>query len=130
MESNNASIVVLKTGAQVICDLREVFDGEGENKKGVCLLMIHPYELSLISAPEFSKNNEDLQVKFSKWCPFSTDTQYKISYNAIIAIGTPDTGLEEAYRTKINIITQNINNNLEPETAKVGVVNPEVMSDG
>ena len=130
MESNNVSILVLKTGTQIICDLKEIYDSEGENKKGIGLLMIHPYELSLFSVPESLETDQDLQVKFSKWCPFSSDYQYKISYNSIMAIGAPDSGLEEAYRAKVNLLTQNMNNNFEPETAKVGVVNPEVMSDG
>lgn len=29
----SASIVVLKTGEQIICELKEAFDGEGEDKK-------------------------------------------------------------------------------------------------
>ena len=44
------SIVTLKTGERVITELKEIFDGEGDNKKGVCLLMEDPYILNLDSA--------------------------------------------------------------------------------
>lgn len=111
MESSNASIVVLKTGTQLICDLKEIFDGEGDDKRGVCLLMVHPYELSLVP-PKGKSSKQDLQVKFSKWCPYSTDYQYKIPYDSVMAIGASEAGLEEAYRAKIAQITEAINQNI------------------
>ena len=40
------SIVTLKTGDRIITELKEIFDGEGEDKKGVCLLMEEPYILN------------------------------------------------------------------------------------
>ena len=33
------SVVTLKTGERIITELKEIFDGEGDGKKGVCLLM-------------------------------------------------------------------------------------------
>ncbi len=113
MENTNTSVVILKTGTQIICDLKEVFDGEGEDKKGICLLMVHPYELSLINVAD-ENSQQDLQVKFSKWCPYSTDYQYKIPYDSVLAIGTPDIGLEQAYKTKINHLAELINQNVQP----------------
>ena len=41
------SVVTFKTGDRVITELKEIFDEEGDNKKGVCLLMEEPYILSL-----------------------------------------------------------------------------------
>jgi hypothetical protein len=130
MEPTDASIVILKTGAQIICELKEVFDGEGDSKKGVCLLMIHPYELSLVAAPEMAESQQDLQVKFSKWCPYSTDHQFKIPYDSVMAIGVPDAGLEQAYKAKVDVITQAINQNAQLQQEENGnVINPEVMSN-
>ncbi|MFZ9728690.1 MAG: hypothetical protein ACO3CD_06715, partial [Candidatus Nanopelagicaceae bacterium] len=51
----NPSVVVLKTGEKLITILQEAFEGEGEEKKGICLVMNYPYELSMISVP----NEED-----------------------------------------------------------------------
>ena len=129
METQIASIVILKTGTQIICDLKEVFDGEGENRKAVCLLMIHPYELSLINSPQ-ENISQDLQVKFSKWCPYSVDYQYKIPYDSVMAIGVCDTGLEKVYRNKIEKLTEIINQNVQPKQENTDeVINPEVMSN-
>ena len=98
----NPSVVVLKTGEKLITILQEVFEGEGETKKGICLLMNYPYELSLISAPNEQDPNKDLQVKFSKWCPYATDNSFRIPYDGILTIGAPDPGLTEAYMVKVD----------------------------
>lgn len=98
----NPSIVVLKTGEKLITILQEVFEGEDEDRKGICLLMNYPYELALISAPNESNPELDLQVKFSKWCPYSIENSFRIPYDGILTIGQPDPGLTEAYMTKVN----------------------------
>lgn len=128
MENTNASIVIMKTGTQIICDLKEVFDGEGEDKKGVCLLMLHPYELSLISV-NGEDDAQDLQVKFSRWCPYSVDYQFKIPYNSVTAIGIPDSGLEQAYRVKIEQVTQSMNESAALREDIHAVIQPEVIAD-
>ena len=46
-----------------------------------------------------------LQVKFSKWCPYSVDFQFRVPYDTVLAIGEPDTGLAQAYRGKVESIT-------------------------
>ena len=48
------SVVTLKTGERIITELKEIFDGEGGDKKGVCLLMEEPYILTLDgSTPQY-----------------------------------------------------------------------------
>ena len=98
----NPSVVVLKTGEKLITILQEVYEGEGEDKKGICLLMNYPYELALISAPNETNPELDLQVKFSKWCPYATDTSFRIPYEGILTIGAPDPGLTQAYMAKVD----------------------------
>lgn len=97
----NPSIVVLRTGEKVITILQEVFEGEGEDRKGVCLVMNYPYELELISVDNQENSEQDLQVKYTKWCPFSIDSQYRIPYDGILTIGVPDAGLAGAYLQKV-----------------------------
>ena len=129
MENTNTSVVILKTGEQIVCDLKEVFEGDGEDKKGICLLIIHPYSLSLISVQNQENPQQDLQVKFSKWCPYSIDSQYKIPYDAVMAIGACDPGLSVAYLNKVAQVEQTINSSnsqLQQEEIEK-VINPEVM---
>lgn len=97
-------IIVFKNGERVITELKEVFEGEGDDRRGVCLLMSHPYILELVSA-DGTQDRHDLQVKFSKWCPYSVDFEFRVPYDTVLAIGEPDQGLAGAYRAKVNVIS-------------------------
>jgi hypothetical protein len=127
----NPSIVILKTGEKLITVLQEVFEGQGEDKKGICLVMNHPYELTLINVPNTENPEQDLQVKYSKWCPYSTDVQFRIPYDGVLAIGQPDLGLASAYETKVKqaeelLAIQNQNAQLQQEEIEK-IITPEVM---
>lgn len=124
----SASIVVLKTGEQIICELKEAFDGEGEDKKGICLVMVHPYTLKLIEVSNPDQPEQDLQVKFSRWCPYSIDTQFRIPYDAVTAMGVPDSGLERAYIAKVEQVTQFETQNQQLQNEEIEqAINPEVV---
>ena len=97
-------ITTLKTGTLLISELKEVYDGEGDDRRGVCLLVERPYELSLVNAaPQYmvEEAGAELQVKFSKWNPYSSDVQFKLPYDSVMTIGEPEEGLKDAYVRKI-----------------------------
>ena len=116
-------IIVFKNGERVITTLQEVYEGEGDDKRGVCLLMTHPYILDLIEIPN-ADSEMNLQVKFSKWCPYSVDFQFRVPYDAVLAIGEPDTGLLNAYRGKIASVE--VTNNDDIPEWKEGESNPNI----
>jgi len=98
------SILTFKTGDRVIAELKEVYDGEDDNKKGVCLLMEEPYILNLEGGqPQYltEQYGMEYQVRFSKWNPYSSDSHYKIPYDSVMTISNPESGLETAYVNKI-----------------------------
>jgi len=101
----NPSIVIMKTGEKLITILQEAFEGEGEQRRGICLLMNYPYELTMINTPSEDVEQE-LQVKYSKWCPYAVDSQYRIPYDSVMTIGSPDPGLATAYYEKISILEE------------------------
>ena len=119
----NEQIIVFKNGERVITTLQEVFEGEGEDKRGVCLMMTHPYILELVEAD--TGTDRDLQVKFSKWCPYSVDFQFRVPYDTVLAIGEPDTGLAQAYRGKVETITATKGNEELPQWEE-GASNPNM----
>ena len=99
------SILALKTGDRVIAELKEIFDEEGENRKGVCLLMEEPYILNLEGGnPQYltEEYGMEYQIKFSKWNPYSSDWQYKLPYDSVMTISNPEPGLQKAYENKIS----------------------------
>ena len=98
------SVVTLKTGDRIITELKEIFDGEGEDKRGVCLLMEDPYILNLDGGtPQYltEQHGMEYQVRFSKWNPYSTDWQFKIPYDCVMTISNPEPGLENAWKQKL-----------------------------
>ena len=98
------SVVTLKTGDRVITELKEIFDEEGKDRKGICLLMEEPYILNLDgSTPQYltEQSGMEYQVRFSKWNPYSTDNMFKIPYDSVMTISNPEPGLEQAWKRKL-----------------------------
>ena len=99
------SIVTLKTGDRIITELKEIFDSETEEKKGICLLMEDPYILNLDGTqPQYltEQYGAEYQIRFSKWNPFSPDAAFKIPYDCVMTISTPEPGLADAWQQKID----------------------------
>ena len=89
----SVSVVTLKTGDRIITELKEIFDEEGDNKKGICLLMEDPYILNLDGqTPQYltEQHGMEYQVRFSKWNPYTPDWQFKIPYDCVMTISTPN----------------------------------------
>ena len=98
------SVVTLKTGERIITELKEIFDGDGDDKKGVCLLMEEPYILTLDgSTPQYltEQTGMEYQVRFSKWNPYSPDWQFKVPYDCVMTISNPEPVLHNAYEKKV-----------------------------
>ena len=94
----------LKTGDRVITELKEIFDQEGEDKKGICLMMEEPYVLDMVGdTPQYLAEEYQMEykVKFSKWNPYSTDWQFKLPYDCVMTISEPEPNLKKNYETKI-----------------------------
>lgn len=95
------AIVVLTTGERVITNLSEVRESEEEDARPVCLLMERPYILFMERTENENKPNQEIQVRFAKWCPYSSDTQFKVPFSSVISVGEVDPGLAEAYSRTI-----------------------------
>ena len=58
------SVVTLKTGDRVITELKEIFDEEGKDRKGICLLMEEPYILNLDgSTPQYLTEQSGMEYQ-------------------------------------------------------------------
>ena len=97
-----ASICVLQTGERIITELQEVRENDSPDGKPVCLVMVRPYILS-VEKTVGDPSNQEVQVRFSKWLPYSSDTSFKVGFSTILSIAAPDPGLVEAY---VNTVAQ------------------------
>jgi hypothetical protein len=103
------SVITLKTGDRIITDLKEAYDGEGDDKKGICLIMEEPYVLNLDgTTPQYltEAHGMEYQVRFSKWNPYSPDTMFKVPYDCVMTISNPEPGLQKAYESKLSQKTE------------------------
>ena len=93
------AIAVLQTGERVITELQEVREDNKEDGKPICLMFVRPYTLNTESVN--NEANQEVQVRFSKWLPYSSDTQFKIPFASVMAVGTADPGLAQAYNNTV-----------------------------
>ena len=93
------AIAVLQTGERVITELQEVREDNKEDGKPICLMFVRPYILNTESVS--NEANQEVQVRFSKWLPYSSDTQFKIPFTSVMAVGTADPGLGQAYTNTV-----------------------------
>ena len=93
------AIAVLQTGERVITELQEVREDNKEDGKPICLMFVRPYILNTESVN--TDANQEVQVRFSKWLPYSSDTQFKIPFASVMAVGTADSGLGQAYTNTV-----------------------------
>ena len=126
-----STIVVLKSGETIITNLQEVYSGEGDEKKGICLMLNYPYKVS-IHLPEKKRGKPvegEVQVELSKWCPFSIDIQFKIPYDSVLSIGKPEPKLEEAYKIKVDQykLKQQVNEEVQEYSSDVSVIGAGVQ---
>lgn len=94
------AIVVLQGGERVITDLQEVREENKEDGKPICLMFIRPYNLN-VESTDAAVVNQEVQVRFSKWVPYSSDTQFKVPFSSVTAVGAPDPGLAQAYEQTV-----------------------------
>lgn len=97
------AIVVLHNGQQLITDLREVREPNKDgsvNPEGelICFVFIAPL---VIAYSEFLEDTQQYKISFEKWIPFSKDTQFKVPYDRIVAIGEPTNAVKDAYINQI-----------------------------
>lgn len=96
-----ASIVTLKDGSNVICEINEIFQGEGEERRGVGLQLKDPFVLELYEFPEAENPEDRSRVKFTRWNPFTLDRTFKVPYEALVCVSAPDPNLEQAFGDKV-----------------------------
>ena len=79
--------------------------------------------ISLVQVENVDNPQQDLQVKFGKWCPYSSDFEFKIPYDSIVSYGTSDAGLDQAYQAKVEIVEQVYNSmNAQLQQEEIGKV--------
>ena len=106
-----ASIVTLRDGTNLICEVREIFKTEQvidpetgeetENRVGIGLQLSDPFVLEMIEFPEAEDPNERSKVKYTRWNPFTLERVFKVNYESVTCVSAPDPNLDQAFAEKV-----------------------------
>lgn len=129
-------LVLLKSGEQVISDIKELVD---ENQKVISLLFENPYVVQFLTAEllylyegvDDSAGGIDHKVSFQPWLPLSSDKNIPVNPDWVISIVEPLEWIKRSYQDKMNVSTEGVVNQdlpIAPEN-KEDYANVEVISE-
>jgi hypothetical protein len=128
-------LALLKSGEQVIADIKELVD---EKEKVVSLVFSNPYIVQFLTAEllyegVYDELDEiDHKVSFTPWLPLSLDKNIAVSSDWVVTIVEPNEWIKTSYEEKMNLSTEGeVNNNLpiSPETQNTSYANIEVLTE-
>jgi hypothetical protein len=92
-------VLTLTTGDQIICGITEL---KNEQDEGICFLIAHPYILQLIPSDQKNEVGQpaSFNVNYVRWMSCSSDTQFRLPYNSVMALGEPEAEILETYMNK------------------------------
>jgi hypothetical protein len=107
----SVKLIVLKSGEQIIADVKELVD---ERDNIVSVVFENPYVVKFLT-PELlleglSEENEEVQhkVSFSPWLPLSIDKKVPIRHDWILTVVDPIDWVKTSYEQKMNISTEGL----------------------
>ena len=92
-------IVLTQHNERIIAGVGEIEDNDG---KRIGLILKRPYVLSMMPTGDVTPDGTPSQfnVNFTKWIPYSTDEEFRVPYNAVVAVGEVEPGILEIYLEK------------------------------
>jgi hypothetical protein len=95
-------LAVLKSGEDIIADIKELIDDDG---KAVSFVFKNPYSVKLLSPQTLSEQEElerEYKVSFIPWIPLSYDTDIAVGFDWVVTIVEPTKMLKESYEERMN----------------------------
>jgi hypothetical protein len=126
-------LALLKSGEQVISDIKELVD---ESQKVISLVFENPYVVQFLTAEllyEGVSDNEGVghKVSFSPWLPLSSDKTIAVSSDWVVSIIEPLEWIKRSYEEKMNLTVEGLVNPdlpISPESDE-DYVSTEVLSE-
>ena len=95
-------LAVLKSGEDIIADIKELVDDDG---KAVSFVFSKPYSVKLLSPQTLMEQTEkerEYSVSFIPWIPLSHDTDIAVGFDWVVTIVEPTAMLKESYEERMN----------------------------
>ena len=95
-------LVILKSGEDVVADVKEMVVGEGDDARVVGYVLTKPCGVSLNSkAIKVDNEEETYQIKIFPWCPLSKNTKIPITADWVVTIVDPVDKVKQMYETEV-----------------------------
>jgi len=98
-------LALLKSGEQIIADIRELVD-QDQNDKVVSLLFSNPYVVRLLTSSVLFEENDspenEYKVSFYPWIPLSEDKDVPVNPDWVVTVVEPNTMVKESYEQKMS----------------------------
>jgi hypothetical protein len=94
-------VVKLITGEQVVAQITEVEDANGEK---VGFKMTFPYTVIMMPLPQEPGQPPKFDVNYLVWMSASSDAEFIIPYNSVIGIGNAAPEVEKVYMERFEEI--------------------------
>lgn len=85
----DVKIVMLKNGHHIITKINELYLEEKEEP--FCFLLTAPLIIT------YKSKEEELELSFTLWSPFSKSVEYRIPFDYVVSMGEPKDDILEKY---------------------------------
>ena len=95
-------LAILKSGEDVVADIKEMVVGEGDDARVVGYVLTKPCGVTLDSKAIKVDDEEDhYQIKLFPWCPLSKNTKIPITADWVVTLVDPVDKVKQMYETEV-----------------------------
>ena len=100
----SVKLATLKSGEDVVSDIKEMAVGEGEDRKVIGYFFTKPCIARLINTMkvnEIDKENQSFEISLVTWAPLSKDETIAIPSDWVVTIVEPIDKVREMYKNEV-----------------------------
>ena len=95
-------LAILKSGEDIVADIKEMLVGEGDDAKVVGYFLTRPCGVSLNSkAIKIDDENESFELKLFPWCPLTKQDKIPITADWVVTLVDPIDKITAMYKKEV-----------------------------
>ena len=95
-------LAILKSGEDIVADIKEMVVGEGDNARVVGYILTKPCGVSLNSKPlQIDEEKDTYQIKLFPWCPLTKNEKIPITADWVVTIVDPIDKITQMYTKEV-----------------------------
>ena len=95
-------LAILKSGEDIVADIKEMIVGEGDDARVVGYVLTKPCGVSLNSKPlQIDEEKDTYQIKLFPWCPLTKSEKIPITADWVVTIVDPIDKITQMYTKEV-----------------------------